>query len=161
MAGERRPSSSVMLSELKCLVRKCSSSGVGWKGSWCSFSWDEQEDETVELGVLVPYPEEGNEARDQRLPSVLSALCPWLRAGTKEKCAAVLGEKLRGLSSGLVPVCPCRGECGRGKVGEVLDVTIRLFLLLARQKLPLLGRLSSFCRPLRLKILESSMIMRG
>lgn len=27
--------------------------------------------ETVELGVLVPYPEEGNEARDQRLPSVL------------------------------------------------------------------------------------------
>lgn len=33
MAGERRPSSSVMLSELKCLVRKCSSSGVGWKGS--------------------------------------------------------------------------------------------------------------------------------
>ena len=44
MAGERRPSSSVMLSELKCLVRKCSSSGVGWKGSWCSFSWDEQED---------------------------------------------------------------------------------------------------------------------
>lgn len=44
IAGERRPSSSVMLSELKCLVRKCSSSGVGWKGSWCSFSWDEQED---------------------------------------------------------------------------------------------------------------------
>lgn len=28
---------------------------------------------------------------------------PHLRAGTKEKCAAVLGEKLRGLSSGLVP----------------------------------------------------------
>lgn len=27
--------------------------------------------ETVELGVLVPYPEEGREARDQRLPSVL------------------------------------------------------------------------------------------
>lgn len=27
----------------------------------------------------------------------------YLRAGTKEKCAAVLGEKLRGLSSGLVP----------------------------------------------------------
>lgn len=27
--------------------------------------------ETVELGVLVPYPEEGSEARDQRLPSVL------------------------------------------------------------------------------------------
>lgn len=91
----------------------------------------------MELGVLVPYPEEGSEARDQRLPSVL-------RAGTKEKCAAVLGEKLRGLSSGLVPVCPCRGECGRGSVGEVLDVTIRLFLLLVRQKLPLLGRLSSF-----------------
>lgn len=33
----------------------------------------------------------------------------------------------------LLPVCPCRGECGRGRVGEVLDVTIRLFLLLARQ----------------------------
>lgn len=27
--------------------------------------------ETVELGVLVPYPEEGREARDQRRPSVL------------------------------------------------------------------------------------------
>ena len=42
--GECRSSSSVMLSELKCLVRKCSSSAVGWKGSWCSFSWDEQDD---------------------------------------------------------------------------------------------------------------------
>lgn len=30
-------------------------------------------------------------------------------------------------------MCPCRGECGRGRVGEVLDVTIRLFLLLVRQ----------------------------
>lgn len=28
--------------------------------------------ETVELGVLVPYPEEGREAKDQRRPSVLS-----------------------------------------------------------------------------------------
>lgn len=28
--------------------------------------------ETVELGVLVPYPEEGREANDQRRPSVLS-----------------------------------------------------------------------------------------
>ncbi|TNN61242.1 hypothetical protein EYF80_028537 [Liparis tanakae] len=27
---------------------------------------------TVELGVLVPYPEEGREANDQRRPSVLS-----------------------------------------------------------------------------------------
>lgn len=27
--------------------------------------------ETVELGVLVPYPEEGREAKDQRRPSVL------------------------------------------------------------------------------------------
>lgn len=27
--------------------------------------------ETVELGVLVPYPEEGREASDQRRPSVL------------------------------------------------------------------------------------------
>lgn len=150
--GECRSSSSVMLSELKCLVRKCSSSAVGWKGSWCSFSWDEQDDETVELGVLVPYPEEGSEARDQRLPSVL-------RAGTKEKCAAVLGEKFLGLSRGLLPGCPCSGECGLGSVGEVLDVTIRLFLLLVRQKLPLLGRLSSFCRPLRLRILESSMFL--
>lgn len=33
----------------------------------------------------------------------------------------------------VLPVCPCRGECGRGRVGEVLDVTIRLFLLLVRQ----------------------------
>lgn len=44
MAGDLLPSSSVMLSELKCLVRKCSSSAVGWKGSWCSFSWDEHDD---------------------------------------------------------------------------------------------------------------------
>lgn len=27
--------------------------------------------ETVELGVFVPYPDEGREARDQRRPSVL------------------------------------------------------------------------------------------
>lgn len=44
MAGEWRPSSSVMLSVLKCFVRKWSSSAVGWKGSWCSFSWDEHDD---------------------------------------------------------------------------------------------------------------------
>lgn len=43
-AGEWRPSSSVMLSVLKCFVRKWSSSAVGWKGSWCSFSWDEHDD---------------------------------------------------------------------------------------------------------------------
>lgn len=44
--GERRPpSSSVMLSVLpKCLDRKCSSSMVGWKGSWCRRSWDELDD---------------------------------------------------------------------------------------------------------------------
>lgn len=41
-------------------------------------------------------------------------------------------------------MCPWSGECGLGNVGEVLDVTMRLFLLLVRQKLPLLGRLSSF-----------------
>lgn len=28
----------------KCLDKKCSSSGVGWYGNWCSFSWDEQDD---------------------------------------------------------------------------------------------------------------------
>ena len=39
-----RHSSPVMLSVQKCLERKCSSSGVGWKGSWCSFSCDEQDD---------------------------------------------------------------------------------------------------------------------
>lgn len=27
--------------------------------------------ETVELGVLVPYPEDGRDAKDQRRPSVL------------------------------------------------------------------------------------------
>lgn len=42
----------------------------------------------------------------------------------------MFGEKFLGLSNGLGPVC--RGECGRGKVGEVLE-TIRLFLLLLRQ----------------------------
>lgn len=39
-----RRSSTAMLSVQKCLERKCSSSGVGWKGSWCSFSCDEQDD---------------------------------------------------------------------------------------------------------------------
>lgn len=33
----------------------------------------------------------------------------------------------------VVPVCPCRGEWGLGRVGDVLDVMIRLFLLLVRQ----------------------------
>lgn len=43
--GDLRPSSSVMLSVLpKCLDRKCSSSMVGWKGSWCRRSWDELDD---------------------------------------------------------------------------------------------------------------------
>lgn len=28
----------------KCLDKKCSSSGVGWYGNWCSFSWEEQDD---------------------------------------------------------------------------------------------------------------------
>lgn len=32
-----------------------------------------------------------------------------------------------------LPACPWRGECGRGRVGDVLDVTIKLFLLLVRQ----------------------------
>lgn len=87
--------------------------------------------------MLVPYPEDGSDANDQRRPSVL-------REGTKEKWAAALGEKFRGLSRGLLPVCPWSGECGRGNVGDVLDATIRLLRLLVRQKLPLLGRLSSF-----------------
>lgn len=43
--GECRPSSSVTLSVLrKCLERKCSSSGVGWYGSWCSRSWEDEDD---------------------------------------------------------------------------------------------------------------------
>lgn len=73
MGVARRRSSPEMLSVQKCLDRKWSSSGVGWKGSWWSFSCDEQDEETVELGVLVPYPEEGRDARDQRRPSVLRA----------------------------------------------------------------------------------------
>lgn len=32
-----------------------------------------------------------------------------------------------------LPVCPGSGECGRGRVGEVLEVTIRLFRLFVRQ----------------------------
>jgi len=44
MAAALRHSSPEMLSVQKCLERKCSSSGVGWKGSWCSFSCDEQDD---------------------------------------------------------------------------------------------------------------------
>lgn len=31
--------------------------------------------ETVELGVFVPYPDEGREAKDQRRPSVLGKRC--------------------------------------------------------------------------------------
>lgn len=44
MAVALQHSSLEMLSVQKCLERKCSSSGVGWKGSWCSFSCDEQDD---------------------------------------------------------------------------------------------------------------------
>lgn len=58
--GDRRPqSSSVMLSVLpKCLDRKCSSSMVGWKGSWCRRSWEELDDcrdkEGTRLNVEQP-----------------------------------------------------------------------------------------------------------
>lgn len=44
--------------------------------------------ETVELGVLVPYPEEGSEARDQRRPSVLQEHNPtqtWTEGEKKMK----------------------------------------------------------------------------
>lgn len=44
MAAALQHSSLEILSVQKCLERKCSSSGVGWKGSWCSFSCDEQDD---------------------------------------------------------------------------------------------------------------------
>lgn len=44
MAVALQHSSLEILSVQKCLERKCSSSGVGWKGSWCSFSCDEQDD---------------------------------------------------------------------------------------------------------------------
>lgn len=56
--GEGRPSSSVMLSELlKCLNRKWSSSCVGWYGSWCSRSWEEEDDckTTNASSNIVPY----------------------------------------------------------------------------------------------------------
>lgn len=43
--GERPPSSSTTLSELrKCLARKRSSSAVGWNGSWCSRSREDELD---------------------------------------------------------------------------------------------------------------------
>lgn len=139
-----------MLSVLpKCLDRKCSSSIVGWKGNWCRRSWDELDD--VELGVLVPYPDEGSDAKDHLRPSALLD-------EVKEKWAGLLGEKFRGLSKGLLPRCPGRGsgECGRGSVGDVV-VRIRLFLLLVRQLLFLRGRGKSFCSLRRRIIPESSM----
>lgn len=139
-----------MLSVLpKCLDRKCSSSMVGWKGSWCRRSWDELDD--VELGVLVPYPEEGREAKDHLRPSAL-------REEAKEKWAGPLGEKLRGLSNGLLPMCPGSGECGRGRVGEVL-LRMRLFRLLVLQPLLFRGRGRSFCS-LRLRMIPESSIPR-
>lgn len=105
----------------------------------------------MELGVLVPYPEEGRDANDQRLPSALLE-------EANEKCAGLLGEKLRGLSSGLLPRCPGRGrgECGRGSVGDVV-VKIKLFLLLVRQLLLLRGSGKS-CNLRRRIIPESSMV---
>lgn len=47
--------------------------------------------ETVELGVFVPYPDEGREAKDQRRPSVLGKT----REGnhSQEHSAANSGEK--------------------------------------------------------------------
>lgn len=53
--------------------------------------------------MLVPYPEEGNDAKDHRRPSALLE-------EANEKWAGLLGEKFRGLSSGLLPRCPGRGR---------------------------------------------------
>lgn len=54
----------------------------------------------MELGGLVPYPDEGRDARDHRRPSALSARAKWLRANGKLRKALV--ATFRGLSKGLL-----------------------------------------------------------
>lgn len=86
---------------------------MGWEGSWCNSSCEEDEDETAELGGLVPYPDE-TDATDHLRVSAL-----------RMKLTEGLLETFLGLSSGLVPVCKGRGERGLDRVGE----GARLFLL--------------------------------
>lgn len=104
---------------------------MGWKGNWCSNSWEEEED-TDELGALVQYPDEGTDATDHRLPSALLSLrASWLRANWK--LAEVLAETFLGLSEGLLPaVASGRGESGRDSVGDGVP-TAKLLLLLLRE----------------------------
>lgn len=96
---------------------------MGWKGNWCSSSWEE-DDETDELGALVQYPDEGTDATDHLLPSGLRA--NW-------KLAEVLAETFLGLSEGLLPAVESgRGESGRESVGDGVAAA-KLLLLLLRE----------------------------
>lgn len=103
---------------------------MGWKGNWCSSSWEE-DDETDELGALVQYPDEGTDATDHLLPSGLSLRASWLRANWK--LAEVLAETFLGLSEGLLPAVESgRGESGRESVGDGVAAA-KLLLLLLRE----------------------------
>ena len=68
--GERwPPSSSATLSELrKCLDRKQSSSGVGWKGSWWRRSREDELD--WQEGVSGPWVHGQHHSQDPALPSL-------------------------------------------------------------------------------------------
>lgn len=102
---------------------------MGWYGSWCRRSWEDEEEETVELGGLVPYPDDGRDASDHLLPSALRA---------KGKLSEAIAETFLGLSKGLLaPVWMDRGE--RGRVGDGVPIPRFFLLLLLRQ---LLERLS-------------------
>lgn len=97
---------------------------MGWEGSWCRSSCEEEDDETAELGGLVPYPDE-TDATDHLRVSGLRM---------NGKLTEGLLETFLGLSSGLLPVGKGRGESGLDRVGE----GARLFLLFRL----LLGRLT-------------------
>lgn len=64
----------------------------------------------LELPGVVPYPDDGKDATDHRLPSPRQLDIRLM--GKKGNCILLAGELIRGLSTGLADI----GECDRGDV---------------------------------------------
>lgn len=58
----------------KCLDKKCSSSGVGWYGNWCNFSWEEQDD-WKEIKVKLAASLQKKNSRDKCVLGKGTVLC--------------------------------------------------------------------------------------